>query len=121
MDNVFGEEGEHLSAGGFGRGQKRRGKEMRNGERKGKGERKKNRHNLYTAYASVHLRILLRPNMQRLMQDFSGANYKILLNFDIHAAHFKNGAISCVLKAILHHFHDKKSFQKFLNKQEFFH
>ena len=34
---------------------------------------------------------------------------------------FKNGAISCVLKAILNHFHGKKSSQKIINKHEFFH
>ena len=33
----------------------------------------------------------------------------------------KNGAISCVLRAIFNHFHDKKSSQKIVNKQEFFH
>ena len=34
---------------------------------------------------------------------------------------FKNGTISCVLRAIFNHFHDKKFSQKFMNKQEFFH
>ena len=34
---------------------------------------------------------------------------------------FKNGAISCVLRAIFNHFHDKIFSQKFMNKQEFFH
>ena len=33
---------------------------------------------------------------------------------------FKNGAISCVLRAIFNHFHDKKSSQKIINKHEFF-
>ena len=34
---------------------------------------------------------------------------------------FKNGAISCVLRAIFNHFHGKKSFEKIINKHEFFH
>ena len=34
---------------------------------------------------------------------------------------FKNSAISCVLRAIFYHFHDKIFSQKFMNKQEFFH
>ena len=34
---------------------------------------------------------------------------------------FKNGAISCVLRAIFNHFHDKIFSQKFMNKQDFFH
>ena len=34
---------------------------------------------------------------------------------------FKNGAISCVLRAIFNHFHGKKSSQKIINKHEFFH
>ena len=74
------------------------------------------------------------------MQDFSGggvANSKIFGILDIHAAKlradgrgiggmplknfFLNGAISCVLGAIFNHFHDKKSSQKIINKQEFFH
>ena len=33
----------------------------------------------------------------------------------------KNGAISCVLRAIFNHFHGKKSSQKIINKHEFFH
>ena len=33
---------------------------------------------------------------------------------------FKNGAISCVLRAIFNHFHDKKSSEKTRNKQVFF-
>ena len=38
-----------------------------------------------------------------------------------HKNIFMNGAISCVLRAIFNHFHDKKSSQKIINKQEFFH
>ena len=34
---------------------------------------------------------------------------------------FKNDTISCVLRAIFNHFPDKKSSQKIINKQEFFH
>ena len=34
---------------------------------------------------------------------------------------FKNGAISCVLRAIFNHFHGKKSSQKIINKHKFFH
>ena len=34
---------------------------------------------------------------------------------------FKNGAISCVLRAIFKDFHSKKSSQKIINKHEFFH
>ena len=34
---------------------------------------------------------------------------------------FKNGAISCVLRAIFSHFHGKKSSKKIINKHEFFH
>ena len=34
---------------------------------------------------------------------------------------FKNGAISCVLRAIFNHFHGKKSSEKIINKHEFFH
>ena len=33
----------------------------------------------------------------------------------------KNGAISCVLRAIFNHFHGKKSSQKIINKHDFFH
>ena len=33
---------------------------------------------------------------------------------------FKNGAISCVLRAIFNHFHDKKSSQIIINKMNFF-
>ena len=33
----------------------------------------------------------------------------------------KNGAISCVLRAIFSHFHGKKSSKKIINKHEFFH
>ena len=33
----------------------------------------------------------------------------------------KNGANSCVLRAIFNHFHGKKSSQKIINKHEFFH
>ena len=32
----------------------------------------------------------------------------------------KKGAISCVLRVIFNHFHDKKSSQKIINKQDFF-
>ena len=65
------------------------------------------------------------------MQDFSeggGPNFEIFGILDIHAARlrsfvrgfggmppkkiFKNGAISCVLRAIVNHFHGKKSSQK---------
>ena len=41
-----------------------------------------------------------------------------------HAPHkkiFKNGAISCVLRANFNHFHGKKSSQNIINKHEFFH
>ena len=41
-----------------------------------------------------------------------------------HAPHkkiLKNGANSCVLRAIFNHFHGKKSSQKIINKHEFFH
>ena len=76
------------------------------------------------------------------MQDFSGGpNYKNFGIFVIHAAKrhvansqvanrtvgslyqicFLNGAILCVLRAIFNHFHDKKSSQKTINKQIFFH
>ena len=83
---------------------------------------------------------------QGRMQDFSGGgpNFKISGILDIqciiHARScelllggfgacpppppkkiFKNGAISCVLRAIFNHFHGKKSFQKFINEHEFFH
>ena len=34
---------------------------------------------------------------------------------------FKNDAISCVLRAILNHFHGKKNPQKIINKHEFCH
>ena len=34
---------------------------------------------------------------------------------------FKNGEISCILRAIFNHFHGKKPSQKIINKQEFFH
>ena len=34
---------------------------------------------------------------------------------------YKNGAISYVLRAIFHHFHDEKSSKKIINKQYFFH
>ena len=33
----------------------------------------------------------------------------------------KDGAISCVLRAIFNHFHGKKSSPKIINKHEFFH
>ena len=33
----------------------------------------------------------------------------------------RNSAILCVLRAIFNNFHDKKCFQKNINKQEFFH
>ena len=33
----------------------------------------------------------------------------------------KNGAISCVLRAIFSHFHGKKSSKKIINEHEFFH
>ena len=33
----------------------------------------------------------------------------------------KNGAISCVLRAIFNHFYGKKSSQKIINKHDFFH
>ena len=66
------------------------------------------------------------------MQDFSGGggNFKISGILDIHAAKlgefggmppkksFENGAISCVLRAIFNHFHDKKSPQKIINKHD---
>ena len=76
------------------------------------------------------------------MQDFSGGGGPILkfLGFWIYMLRscelvlggfffititpkkiFKNGAISCVLRAIFNHFHDKKSSQKIINKHEFFH
>ena len=75
------------------------------------------------------------------MQDFSGGGTLIFLGFWIymplaaklrafargvwgHAPpkkFFKNGAISCVLRAIFNHFHGKKSSQKIINKHEFFH
>ena len=74
-----------------------------------------------------------------------GPDFKIFGNLDIHAAKrhvasseaaslclgglgawppkkiLKNGAISCVLRAIFNHFHVKKSSQKIRNKHEFFH
>ena len=72
------------------------------------------------------------------MQEFSmgEGNYKIIWILDIHGAKlravtrgfggtppkkiFESGAISCVFRAIFNHFHDKKSSQKIINKQEFF-
>ena len=38
-----------------------------------------------------------------------------------HKKILKNGANSCVLRAIFNHFHGKKSSQKIINKHEFFH
>ena len=70
---------------------------------------------------------------QGRMQDFSGggANFKIFWDFGYTCRGaacreqinwlFKNGAISCVLRAIFNHFHGKKSTQKIINKHEFFH
>ena len=79
------------------------------------------------------------------MQDFSGGggpNFNFFVILDIHAAKqlscepllggfggmppphkifLKNGANSCVLRAIFNHFHGKKSSQKIINKHEFFH
>ena len=71
-----------------------------------------------------------------------GGNFKISGILDIHAASrhvasselllggfggippkkfFLNDAISCVLRAIFNHFHGKKSSQKIINKNHFFH
>ena len=90
------------------------------------------------------------PVLQERMQDFSGGgSFKISGILDLHVAKrhvyaatlrafarggggggfggmppkniFKNGAISCVLRAIFSHFHGKKSFKKIINKNEFFH
>ena len=93
-------------------------------------------------------RNVLYTHWQGRMQDFSGwgPNFKISGILEIHAAKrhvasseaaslcqgglgacpppkksFKNGAISCVLRAIFNHFHGKKSSQKIINKHEFFH
>ena len=38
-----------------------------------------------------------------------------------HKKILKNGANSCVLRALFNHFHGKKSSQKIINKHEFFH
>ena len=49
-----------------------------------------------------------------------GPNYKIFGILGTCRKIFQNGAISCILRAIVNNFYDKKSSQKIINEQEFF-